>query len=70
MALSNVEWLSQNLKDLGYTYFQIDEGYQYARGEYITADAHLFPQGMGYIGDRVRHNGITFGIWTAPFEVS
>jgi len=70
MALSNVEWLSQNLKDLGYTYFQIDEGYQYARGEYTTVDAHLFPQGMGYIGDRVRHNGITFGIWTAPFEVS
>ena len=70
MALSNVEWLSQNLKDLGYTYFQIDEGYQYARGEYTTADAHLFPKGMGYIGDRVRHNGITFGIWTAPFEVS
>jgi len=69
-ALTNVEWLSQNLKDLGYNYFQIDEGYQYARGEYTTADAHLFPQGMGYIGDRVRHNGITFGIWTAPFEVS
>ena len=69
-ALTNVEWLSQNLKELGYNYFQIDEGYQYARGEYTTADAHLFPQGMVYIGDRVRHNGITFGIWTAPFEVS
>ena len=69
-ALTNVEWLSQNLKDFGYNYFQIDEGYQYARGEYITPDAHLFPQGMEYIGDQVRHNGITFGIWTAPFEVS
>jgi alpha-galactosidase len=69
-ALTNVEWLSQNLKDLGYNYFQIDEGYQYARGEYSTPDAHLFPRGMEYIGDRVRHNGITFGVWTAPFEVS
>jgi alpha-galactosidase len=69
-ALTNVEWLSQNLKDLGYTYFQVDEGYQFARGEYSTPDANLFPQGMGYIGDRIRHNGITFGIWTAPFEVS
>ncbi|MBW4028919.1 MAG: PKD domain-containing protein [Acidobacteria bacterium] len=69
-ALTNVEWLSQNLKDLGFSYFQIDEGYQYARGEYTTPDARLFPRGMEYIGDRVRHNGITFGIWTAPFEVS
>lgn len=69
-ALTNVEWLSQNLKGLGYNYFQIDEGYQYARGEYSTPDAHLFPRGMEYIGDRIRHNGITFGIWTAPFEVS
>ena len=25
---------------------------------------------MGYVGDVVRRNGITFGIWTAPFEVS
>jgi hypothetical protein len=70
MALTNVQWLSENLKDAGYSYFQIDEGYQYARGEYTTPDARLFPRGMEYIGDRIRHNGITFGIWTAPFEVS
>ena len=69
-ALTNMEWLSGNLKQLGYNYFFIDEGYQYARGEYSTPDAHLFPRGMGYIGDQVRHNGLTFGIWTAPFEVS
>ena len=69
-ALTNAEWLSDNLKKLGFDYFFIDEGYQYARGEYSTPDAHLFPRGMGYIGDQVRHNGLTFGIWTAPFEVS
>ena len=69
-ALTNVDWLTQNLKDIGYNFFQIDKGYQYARGEYSTPDAHLFPRGIEYIGDRVLHNGITFGIWTAPFEVS
>lgn len=69
-ALTNAEWLAQNLKSLGYTYFHIDEGYQYARGEYQTSDAKLFPLGMKYIGDRARHNGLTFGVWTAPFEVS
>jgi hypothetical protein len=69
-AATNAYWLSENLKQMGYTYYQIDEGYQYARGEYTTADAKLFPLGIGYIADLVRHAGLTFGLWTAPFEVS
>jgi alpha-galactosidase len=69
-AITNALWLAQNLKQLGYNYYQIDEGYQYARGEYTTPDANLFPRGLSYVADVVRHNGITFGVWTAPFEVS
>jgi hypothetical protein len=69
-AITNAEWLGENLKQSGYSYFQIDEGYQYARGEYSTPDVNLFPRGLGYVGDVVRRNGITFGVWTAPFEVS
>jgi alpha-galactosidase len=69
-AATNAYWLSENLKQMGYTYYQIDEGYQYARGEYTTADVKLFPLGIGYIADLVRHSGLTFGLWTAPFEVS
>jgi alpha-galactosidase len=69
-AATNAYWLAENLKQMGYTYYQIDEGYQYARGEYTTADAKLFPLGIGYIADLVRHSGLTFGLWTAPFEVS
>ncbi len=69
-AATNAYWLAQNLEPLGYTYFQIDEGYQFARGEYITGDAKLFPSGIAYIADLVRHSGLTFGVWTAPFEVS
>ncbi|MGO9037802.1 MAG: PKD domain-containing protein [Steroidobacteraceae bacterium] len=69
-AGTNAYWLAENLKQVGYTYFQIDEGYQYARGEYTTADANLFPLGIGYMADLVRHAGLTFGLWTAPFEVS
>ena len=45
---TNADWLAENLRNLGYTYFQIDEGYQYARGEYTTADASMFPQGIAY----------------------
>lgn len=69
-ALTNAEWLSDNLKNLGYTFFHIDEGYQYARGEYTTADATLFPGGINLLESKVRGLGLTPGIWTAPFEVS
>jgi alpha-galactosidase len=69
-AATNADWLAQNLAPLGYVYYQIDEGYQFARGEYTTADSNLFPRGIGYIADLVRHDGLTFGLWTAPFEVS
>jgi alpha-galactosidase len=70
MALTNAQWLSHNLKDLGYKFFHIDEGYQYARGEYTTPDAVLFPGGMNLLESKVRSLGLTPGIWTAPFEVS
>lgn len=69
-ALTNAHWLAENLKPLGYDYFHIDEGYQYARGEYTTPNARLFPHGVRAVGDEVRHLGLTFGIWTAPFEVT
>ena len=69
-AITNADYLAHNLKSLGYTYYQIDEGYQYARGEYTTPDANLFPKGLGYVVNTVRGDGLTFGFWTAPFEVS
>ena len=69
-AVTNAAWLSQHLKPLGYTFFHIDEGYQFARGEYATADAVPFPFGMAALERKVMTEGLTPGIWTAPFEVS
>jgi alpha-galactosidase len=69
-AITNAEWESEQLKSFGYQVFHIDEGYQYARGEYVTPDASVFPHGLGAVEDRVRSLGLTPGIWTAPFEVS
>jgi len=69
-ALTNAQWLAQHLRSLGFNYFHIDEGYQYARGEYTTPDATLFPRGMATLEGQVRQLGLTPGLWTAPFEVS
>ena len=67
---ANADWLAQHLKDIGYRYFQVDEGYQYARGEYTTSNAVQFPGGMRALGHRVTAQGLTFGVWTGVFEVT
>ena len=69
-TLSNADWQAGHLKSLGYKYFQIDEGYQYARGEYTTPNATQFPDGLRFVGHHLTAEGLTFGIWTAPFEVT
>ncbi len=69
-ALTNAQWQAQHLKSLGYDFFHIDEGYQYARGEYSTPDATLFPNGLAGMERKVTALGLVPGIWTAPFEVS
>lgn len=69
-ALTNAQWLADHLKKLGYNYLFIDEGYQYARGEYATANANQFPHGLRPVGRDVNHLGLKFGVWTAPFQVS
>jgi hypothetical protein len=68
--LSNARWMAEHLKPLGYKYFHIDEGYYYARGEYMTPNATTFPHGMAAYGDQIRQLGLTFCAWIAPFEVS
>jgi hypothetical protein len=69
-ALTNAHWLAQHMKVLGYQFFHIDEGYQYARGEYTTPDSALFPNGMAALERKVLREGLIPGLWTAPFQVS
>jgi alpha-galactosidase len=69
-ALANATWEAQHLLKYGYNLFHIDEGYQYARGEYVTPNAAMFPHGLTPVEYRIRGLGLTPGIWTAPFEVS
>jgi alpha-galactosidase len=69
-TLVNVDWQAAHLKSFGYNFFQVDEGYQYARGEYITPNATQYPNGMRALGHHVVGDGLVFGVWTAPFEVT
>lgn len=69
-ALTNAEFLSERLRNLGYTFFHIDEGYQFARGDYTTPVATKYPHGIKNLEQKVQGLGLTPGIWTAPFEVS
>ena len=69
-TLANADWQAEHLKSLGYKFFQIDEGYQYARGEYTTANATQFPDGLRFVGHHITGAGLTLGVWTAPFEVT
>lgn len=69
-VLNNAQWLAEHLKPLGYDYCHIDEGYGYARGDYTTANAAHFPEGMRSIGRKITDLGLKFAVWTAPFEVS
>jgi hypothetical protein len=69
-ALTNAQWEAEHLKSFGYNIFHIDEGYQYARGEYTTPNATLFPQGLATLEYKVRGLGLVPAIWTAPFEIS
>ena len=69
-ALTNAQFLAQHLTPLGYDFFHIDEGYQYARGEYTTPNAAVFPHGMASVEHKISALGLTTGIWTAPFQVS
>jgi alpha-galactosidase len=69
-VLANGDWQAEHLKSFGYKYFQIDEGYQYARGEFATPNVTQFPDGMRFVGHHLTGEGLTFGLWTAPFEVT
>jgi alpha-galactosidase len=69
-ALTNAEFMASHLRDSGYTFFHIDEGYQFARGDYTSPVANKYPHGIKHLEEKLQALGLTPGIWTAPFEIS
>ena len=46
--------------------FQIDDGYQTAVGDWLTARP-AFPRGMRFLAESIKSRGYRAGIWLAPF---
>lgn len=69
-VLANADWMALHLKALGYDYCHVDEGYGFARGDYIDFNTEHFPHGMSEVGHKIAGLGLKLGVWTAPFEVS
>lgn len=50
-------------------YFQIDDGYQSAVGDWLESDQRRFPGGMAALAGQIRNSGYKPGIWMAPLTV-
>lgn len=54
-------------QNMGLDYFQIDDGYQNAVGDWLDINGK-FPKGMKYLADEIKKSGYKPGIWLAPFS--
>jgi alpha-galactosidase len=63
-------FISTGLKDAGYTYINIDDGWAIERdlNGNIVPDPKKFPRGMKFLADYIHSKGLKFGIYTAPGE--
>lgn len=62
--------VSCGLKDLGYSYLCLDDGYQSRRGRdeegRPECDKKKFPSGMKALGDYIHGKGLKFGMYSRP----
>ena len=64
IVITDLEALSR--VDAKIDFFQIDDGFQTAVGDWLSIDSKKFPNGMKYIADRIHEKGMKAGLWLAP----
>jgi len=64
----SLEVMAREFAPFGVDYFQIDDGYQMADGDW-TAREDRFPDGMAAFSQRVLDRGLTPGLWISAFTV-
>ncbi len=67
ISQSIIEKNLENFDKSRVDFFQIDDGYQTAVGDWLSIDPTKFPQGMKPIADKIHEKGMMAGIWLAPF---
>ncbi|MDP3911906.1 MAG: alpha-galactosidase [Gemmatimonadales bacterium] len=67
-VLANLEFCAATFDARYFRYFQIDDGYQRAAGDWETNAQ--FPRGHRWLTDRIHASGFLAGLWIAPFAVS
>jgi hypothetical protein len=65
IILANLDVMTEELRDWGIDWFQIDDGYQPLYGDWWF-DEELFPDGPAWIAAEIRARGFTPGLWMAP----
>ncbi len=66
--LDNLRVLAPLREELGLHFFQLDDGYQAAIGDWLKLN-EKFPSGLPALVQQINEAGFVAGIWTAPFLV-
>ena len=67
-VLENLEFFRQHREEYPIEYFQIDDGYQPALGDWFLPSPR-FPHGILPVLRRIAESGFKPGIWLAPFRI-
>ncbi len=68
LMLENLAFVVDNLRDWGWNYFQLDDGWQIDTGTWEADDG--FSHGMGWMADRIWEAGLIPGLWINPLNVT
>ena len=65
----NAKWISENLRDYGAQFVQIDDGWQRSANDtrdWTHINKEYFPDGMADVASYIKSVGLIPGIWLAP----
>lgn len=68
LILTNLDFMAVNFKPFGQEYFQVDDGWETADGDWDT-NMSRFPHGLAWLADQISSRGFLPGLWMAPFDV-
>ena len=66
VVLDNLEVMATELRDWGMEWFQVDDGYEPAYGDW-SFRADRFPRGPAWLSAEIRARGLRPGLWMATF---